>query len=113
MYRYTHNQLPSTYWNCFQSNTDNHDRSRNFKPYYIPFARTNNRLVSIKCAGPRHGTVFLPKFVLYPPYSCLNENFLFTFNEETNTVTRGEDHTIIGECDLFISYVIIIMYIIS
>ena len=53
MYRYTHNQLPSTYRNYFQSNTDNHDRSRNFKPYYIPFARTNNRLVSKKCAGPR------------------------------------------------------------
>src|SRR5688572_1039268 len=54
MYRYTHNKLPTTYRDYFQPNSIIRNRcSRNTNPFYTPFARTNTKLTSIKCAGPR------------------------------------------------------------
>ena len=55
MYRYIHNQLPSTYQKFFHLNASIHSYpSRNPNSFYIPFARTNTRLSSIKYAGPRN-----------------------------------------------------------
>ena len=72
MYRYTHNQLPTTYRDYFQPNSVIHNRcSRNTNPFYTPFARTNTRLISIKCAGPRtwnsipHSIRSLPSLQLF------------------------------------------------
>ena len=54
MYRYLHNLLPPTYQHFFSLNSDIHTHpSRNPYSLYIPFARTNTRLASIRCDGPR------------------------------------------------------------
>ena len=54
MYRYLHNQLPSTFQDFFQLNINIHSySSRNLSSLHIPFARTNTRLSSIQCTGPR------------------------------------------------------------
>jgi hypothetical protein len=54
MYRYIHNQLPATYKDYFKFRIDIQKRGlRNTNHFYIPFARTNTRLASIKCIGPR------------------------------------------------------------
>ena len=71
MYRYIHNQLPSTYRDYFQNYFIRNRCSRNTNPFYTPFARTNTRLTSIKCAGPRtwnsipHSIRSLPSLQLF------------------------------------------------
>lgn len=54
MYRVAHNQLPTVFQNYFLNNSAAliHS-SRNPSVLYVPHARTNTRLASIKCQGPR------------------------------------------------------------
>ena len=54
IFRYFHNLLPSIFHGFFHLNTNIHyHSSRNVGSLYIPFARTNTRLSSIKFSGPR------------------------------------------------------------
>ena len=54
MYRYNCNLLPLIYQDFFRPNLGiRHHPSRNPRSFLIPFARTNTRLSSIKCIGPR------------------------------------------------------------